>query len=274
MKGIVKELQDLRHLDWRERKLSPGTPGCFLKAYGKNHDTRIYYKLSNYDSYRGIYGHECVNELIVSRLLDLLEIPHVDYQLIHAWIKIGEREYKTWICASENFRKPNEDKMAFDMFYDLEKKGSESPIEFAARYGWEQYIYRMMLVDYLVANRDRHGSNIEVLRTQDRASVRLAPLFDQGVSLFFSTYGNLKEIENFDIMKDIQANNFFGSRSLEYNLGLIPKEYPLEITPLKESGRVYLSDGLEGVITPIHMTKIWEMIWKRWCYYETLSDQK
>ena len=27
-------------------------------------------------------GHECVNEIIVDRLLTLLEIPHLDYELI------------------------------------------------------------------------------------------------------------------------------------------------------------------------------------------------
>ena len=27
------ELTDLKYLDWTEQKLSPGTPGCFLKAY-------------------------------------------------------------------------------------------------------------------------------------------------------------------------------------------------------------------------------------------------
>ena len=48
---------------------SPGTPGCFLKAYEEVNGKRLYYKLSNYDSYRGVFGHECVNELIVSRVI-------------------------------------------------------------------------------------------------------------------------------------------------------------------------------------------------------------
>lgn len=216
------------------------SPGCFLKAYSNENANRIYYKLSNYDSYRGIYGHECVNELIASRLLDILGVPHVKYKLIHSYVKIGGQEIKTWICSSENLKKQDEVKMAFDLFYDLEKQENESPIEFAVRYGWAQYIYRMFLVDYLVANRDRHGSNVEVLKTRNTNSVRLAPLFDHGVSLLFSCYGNEEELRNFNVMKDIQANNFFDSRSLEYNLGLIPKEYPLEITNLKESDKKYL----------------------------------
>ena len=51
---------------------------------------RLYYKLSNYDSYRGVFGHECVNELIVSRVMDILRIPHVKYKIdtcadYHRW---------------------------------------------------------------------------------------------------------------------------------------------------------------------------------------------
>lgn len=33
MRDIICQLQDMRHLDWAARKMSPGTPGCFLKAY-------------------------------------------------------------------------------------------------------------------------------------------------------------------------------------------------------------------------------------------------
>ena len=76
---IILELQDMRYLDWAARRMSPGTPGCFLKAYEEVDGKRLYYKLSNYDSYRGVFGHECVNELIVSRVMDILGIPHVSY---------------------------------------------------------------------------------------------------------------------------------------------------------------------------------------------------
>lgn len=38
---IVHELQDKTYLDWSMRKLSPGTPGCFLKAYEEEAGKRI-----------------------------------------------------------------------------------------------------------------------------------------------------------------------------------------------------------------------------------------
>ena len=130
MQDIVTQLQDMRHLDWAARKMSPGTPGCFLKAYEEVDGKRIYYKLSNYDSYRGVFGHECVNELIASRVINVLGIPHVAYKLVHAKIIIDGKDVETWISVSENFRKDNEEKLVYDMYYDLQKKDKESPLDF------------------------------------------------------------------------------------------------------------------------------------------------
>ena len=59
----------------------------------------MYYKLSNFDPMRGIVGHECINEIIADRLLTLLGIEHLSYQLIHAEIQIDGTLYTTWLCA-------------------------------------------------------------------------------------------------------------------------------------------------------------------------------
>ena len=273
MEDLVTELTDMTFLDWSQRKMSPGTPGCFLKAYEEKKNRRIYYKLSNYDSYRGVFGHECINELIVSRVMNILKIPHLQYRLIHAELCIEKKRIETWICASENFREPDEQKLGFDVLYDLKKNEDESPLEFAVRCGWEQYIYQMFLIDYLVANRDRHGGNLEVLRKSDE-EMRMAPLFDQGVSLLFSTYGDEKQIEEFDVLRDFPVNNFIGSRSLEYNLSLIPSGYNLKTAGLSESDREYIFDGLDMILTRAHAAKIWRMIWERWCRYEAIRGER
>lgn len=274
MQDIICELQDMKHLDWAARKMLPGTPGCFLKAYEEERGRRLYYKLSNYDSYRGVFGHECVNELIVSRVMDVLGIPHVAYKLIHAQIIIDGKEQETWISVPENFRMRNEEKMAYDLYYDLQKEGNESPLEFAIRNGWGLYMYQMFCIDYLIANRDRHGSNLEVLRNDEDDSVRMAPLFDQGVSLLFSTYGDEKLLENADVMKDFPVNNYIGAKSLEYNLSLIPDGYDLKINKLRKTDKKYIFYGLEKVLSEKHIDKIWEMIWNRWCYFEQVRNKE
>lgn len=274
MQDIILELQDMRYLDWAVRKITHGIGGCFLKTYEEVDNKKLYYKLSNYDSYRGIFGHESVNELIVSRVMNILEIPHVTYRLIHALVVINGKEQETWLSVSEDFRIETEEKMAYDLFYDLEKEKNESPLDFALRNGWELSIYQMFLIDYLTANRDRHGSNIEVLRNIEDETLSIAPLFDQGVSLLFSTYGDEKSLKNADVMRDFPVNNYIGTRSLKDNLSLIPKQYNLKINTLKKEDKDYIFRDIEKVLSQKHIDKIWEMIWNRWCYFEQIRNKE
>lgn len=132
----------------------------------------------------------------------------------------------------------------------------------------------MFCIDYLIANRDRHGSNLEVLRNDEEDSVRMTPLFEQGVSLLFSTYGDEKLLKEADVMKDFPVNNYIGAKSLEYNLSLIPKGYELQIQELKIEDREYIFRDIDNILSEVHMNKIWEMIWKRWCYFEQICNQK
>ena len=85
---LMKEKQDLTYLSWSVYRNSSGTAGSFLKAYSELGGKKTYYKLSNFDKARGVIGHECVNELIVDRLLTILGIPHLSYQLIHADVSV------------------------------------------------------------------------------------------------------------------------------------------------------------------------------------------
>ena len=270
---FVKKLQDLRYLDWTDTKMSPGTPGCFLKAYEEKDGERYYYKLSNYDSYRGVFGHECVNELIVSRLLDILKVEHLQYRLIHAMISIDGKEIEAYINQSANFRREKEQKQPFDVYYELNREKDEKPLDFARRMGWRDYFDRMMAVDYLICNRDRHGANIEILVDENNAA-RPAPLFDHGVSLLFSCYSDITEIQKFDMFADKPVQSFIGSKSLAYNLRFLPREQKIFDGVLQESDREKLLGDLDEVLPKEHLQKIWEMIWGRWERYVQICDQK
>ena len=83
MQQIIHAPQDLTHLSWSLVRGSSGTAGSFLKAQDTTYEGKIYYKLSDYDPFHGVTGHESVNEIIADRLLTILDIPHVSYQLIH-----------------------------------------------------------------------------------------------------------------------------------------------------------------------------------------------
>ena len=270
MVDLVPELQDLRHLTWNERATSSGTSGCFLKARVGDGASALYYKLSCYDSYRGIFGHECANELVASRLMDVLGFEHVRYRLVHALVDIDGVTHETWLNASNSFRAAGERKQALDLFYDLNKLPGEPPFDLCARFGWSERIAQILLIDYLVANRDRHGANIEVVRSGNGV-VRLAPIFDSGLSFVFSCYGNEQRIEQFNPLEDVLANNYLGTRSLEENLQFVPGD--LTVNRLDAAHRAYLFDGLEGILPSVHLNKMWDIVWERWNRYEALRNR-
>ena len=105
MDKIIKEKQDMTYLSWSVIRNSSGTAGSFLKSYSVLGGRKTYYKLSNFDNEKGVIGHECVNEIIVDRLLDILGIPPLHYQLIHADVNIADKKHEVYLCASQEIEK-------------------------------------------------------------------------------------------------------------------------------------------------------------------------
>jgi len=270
---LVREKQDLTYLSWSVYRNSSGTAGSFLKSYSELGGKKFYYKLSNFDKVQGVIGHECVNELIVDRLLTILGIAHLPYQLIHADIMVDGKIQEVYLCASEDFKEKGESKIALDAYKEREAYQGESALDFCVRMGWEDYIYQMIVVDYLILNRDRHGANIEVLRNSRKKTLHLAPLFDHGLSLLCRCM-NDSQADAFDVMEDKLCNNYIGSKSTWENLYLIPVDKMPVLNPLHESDREIIMEGLEGIISQPLQDKIWNMIWKRWCAYEDFCNSR
>lgn len=271
MKKVITEKQDLTYLKWAHVRSSSGTAGTFLKSQSIVSGEKIYYKLSNFDSEKGVIGHECANEIIVDRLLTILGVEHLEYQLIHADIEVEGKVYDTWLCASKDFKQVGESKAALDNYYQVNKETNESRYDFCVNNGWQQYIDTMLVVDYLILNRDRHGANVEVLRDARRRTLRIAPLFDHGLSFLCSCY-NEEEIERFDILEDKPCQNFIGSRSTYDNLKYVEKKDCIFLRRLKEEDKGILFADLESVLSEKHLEKIWNMLWARWCEYEKLCN--
>ena len=273
MKDIELNTQDLTYLEWSKIRNSSGTAGSFLKATEETGVKKLYYKLSDYDSVRGVTGHECVNEIIVDRLLSILGIKHLKYRLINSEIFVDGKTIDTFLCVSEDFKERGEEKLALDAYFDIEKSGTETPLEFCIRKGWDQYIYEMLVVDFLILNRDRHGANIEVLRNPKRKTIRLAPLFDHGLSLLCRCR-TPDEIEKFDVLEDKRIQCYVGTASAMENLKLIPKSKMPNLHKLKERDKEILFEGLSNIVTNELLEKIWDMIWKRWCIYEDFCNKE
>ena len=273
MNRVIRDKQDMTHLSWSKIRNSSGTAGSFLKAYSMLGGKKTYYKLSNFDKMAGVVGHECVNEIIVDRLLDILGIPHLHYELIHADVVIDGKVQEVYLCASEDFKQRSESKLALDAYWEAEHTENESALDFCIRNGWEEYVYQMLVVDFLILNRDRHGANIEVLRNSRKKTIHLAPLFDHGLSLLFSCRDDAT-VASYDVMDDKRVNNYIGSGSTWENLKLIPKDKFPQLNKLEETDRAILMKELDGIISQALQDKIWEMIWKRWCAYEDLCNSR
>lgn len=270
MKDLILENRDYTYLNWTKIRSSSGTAGSFLKATETRKGKKVYYKLSNYDSLNGIVGHECINELIVSRLLDVLDINHLYYELIHGDVMIGDKIYNTFFCRSESFRKKEERKMTFEMLFQMQRKNNETALEFAVRKGWRKEIYQMILVDFLILNRDRHGANIEIIMDKN-GNERMAPLFDHGLSLMFNCSSE-RDVEQYNVLEDKPVQSFLGGKSTKDNLHRILNNGFYLDKKLSVKDKNYIFEGLDEILSSRHLDKIWEMIWERWKCYENMLN--
>lgn len=178
---------------------------------------------------------------------------------LKAYSDLGdEKIYITYLSASNDFKKTGESKLALDSYYQVERLENETPLQFCIRNGWEEYIYQMLAVDFLILNRDRHGANIEVLRNKKKKTVCLAPLFDHGLSLIFPCQSE-NEVRQFDVMQDRAVQSFVGSKSAEKNLSLIPPDKLPDLRPLKKSDREKIFENLETILPKLWQDKIWHI---------------
>lgn len=267
--GIIAEKQDLTYLKWSHIRSSSGTAGTFLKSESNLDGKKTYYKLSNFDITKGVIGHECINEIIVDRLLTLLGVEHLSYELIFADIEIENTIYSTYLCASRDFKRKGESKIALDNYYTANAIKGESHYDFCTRMQWQNYIDTMIAVDFIILNRDRHGANIEVLRNARAHTLRIAPLFDHGLSLLYSCLTD-EEAEKFDIHEDKPCQNFIGGHSCYENLQLIKNRDKVFSNKLEKEDKQYMFSGLETMLSDVFIDKIWRMIYERYEIYENI----
>ena len=266
---------DLTHLSWTLSRNSSGTAGSFLKSYEELNGVKYYYKMSNFDTVRGVYGHESINEIVAGNVADLLEIPHLHYELLHANVNVNNNIYETWLTKSADFKKPGEHKLTFETYYEINRESGEDVWEFIIRNGNQEYFYQIFLLDYIICNRDRHGANIEVLEKQ--GTYRLAPVFDNGLSFLFSCYDDGMAMKQFDYMKDGPVNNYVGSISLGENLKKLPEEMIDKIKSVKWEKDLILK-GLEHVVlngkaVPTEYEEsVYKMITERVSHIEKILD--
>lgn len=250
-----RQLLDLRNIRWGDWRHG-ATSGVFPKEkIGKK-----YYKISAYSPNVGIYGIQSISEVIASRVAKILGIDCVEYRLVPALVRLNNQEFKTTLCESDDYNHVDEGVLVFEDLYSsrIRAKGDISPLEFAKEIGIQDGVYRMFVLDYLINNIDRHGRNIEIL-VDDRGVMRIAPLFDFGLSLF-SSKRDEDLTDNLD-SDQMPSNSFVGVSKLRGNLGLL--DTPIRLRGLTEDHREVIFDGLDEYVSQERMEFIWRSLWRR-----------
>lgn len=226
---------------------------------------KYYFKTGYYSKKKkSFFGNECVNEVIVSRLLNILGIEHVSYEIVFGNINIENEIYKTQVVWCKDFCRVDETKIPINKYYENYAFKNESRIDFCKRIGiWEE-IQKMIIVDYLIMNRDRQSNNIFLLKNKYNKEIRLAPLFDHGLSLLYNCW-NKTEVENFKVLEDEISQLYIGDYKVSSGLSYLDTSKQFSIGELKISDKQKLIDNLDCYIPKYTLDKTWLMLWQRWC---------
>lgn len=170
-------------------------------------------------------GYEALAEIVVSRLLKKTNAgPFVCYK----YENLVRNEKIFHGCSSENFLQPEDDKIVsierlFQSFrgisaakFIVQFENTEDRIRYIventeqitglAHFG--NYLRKILTIDTLFLNEDRHLHNIAVIQRKD-GTYRECPVFDHGAALFSDNRGNYPlEIPLDECFHKIQAKPF------------------------------------------------------------------
>jgi len=145
------------------------------------------------------FEQEPFNEVIASALMKRLNVPHVSYEIV--WI--DDSPYS--VC--ENFLSTETELVSAHRIMQITPKPNhqnsyEHFLNCCVIAGMKKsdviaFIDRMLTVDYIIANQDRHFNNLGFIRNAETLEyISPAPVYDSGTSLFYNK--PVKRIENYE----------------------------------------------------------------------------
>lgn len=155
------------------------TDGCLKKKWQIIDGKRCLIKGGN-DAFR----QQPFNEVIASRIMDRLDIPHIPYEIY--W----QDGYPYSVC--ETFAAPDTEFVrAWNVLQIRPKANHENYymhyVKLCKEFGIkniEHDLDQMLVLDYIIANEDRHFNNFGIVRNADTLEwTGAAPIFDSGTSL-------------------------------------------------------------------------------------------
>ena len=136
----------------------------------------------------GTIVQEPYNEVIASELMEKLNIPHVPYRIIM------QGDYPYSVC--EDFIDADTELISADYIMKSQKKANhlttyQHYLNCCAAFGIsnaQQAVDQMIVIDYLLANTDRHYNNFGAIRNANSLEwIGSAPIYDSGTSLWCNT---------------------------------------------------------------------------------------
>ncbi|MVB10464.1 hypothetical protein CAFE_11530 [Caprobacter fermentans] len=135
----------------------------------------------------GAIQQESYNEVLASRIMDRLRIPHVSYTLML------QDDYPYSVC--QDFITPQTELVP--AWYIMQTQKKQNHVSVYQHYldccealvipYVKDSLDRMMVLDYIIANEDRHQNNFGAIRNAETLEwLGAAPIYDSGSSLWFS----------------------------------------------------------------------------------------
>ena len=194
---------------------SPTPPGELQKKWSIREDgVRIFLKGG-----RNPYQQEPFNEVHASKIFELTGVPHAEYTLcthnddFYSVCPCIASDRLELVPAVEVFKsgKRTNSMSYFDQLFDgCSRLGMPDVHEI------KQQLGKMFIVDYMIANTDRHLNNFAFLRNPDTLAWQgFAPVYDSGTSMFcqYSLYALSGPHVHILDSRNIPAKPFAGKQS-------------------------------------------------------------
>lgn len=119
-------------------------------------------------------GNEPISEYLATQVLEVLEYPHVKYNL---------ENYRSKLVSSCELITSKEVSM-IPAFYVLENPSYKNLLDYCEENNFIDDLYRMFIFDFIICNSDRHFRNLGFLFNPDTYKIiDLAPIYDNGVGM-------------------------------------------------------------------------------------------
>jgi hypothetical protein len=131
------------------------------------------------------YHQEAINEYVATEISNRLGIKHTPYQVLY--------ENEKYFSVCDNFVTQNTELVTATQILESTKKSNNDSTfthfknccELLGLEGTQTFLNKMLTLDFLIVNTDRHFNNFGVLRNADTLTwIGFAPVFDSGTSMW------------------------------------------------------------------------------------------